>query len=440
MTLTVDSFWTKSKLLATLALPMIVSNITIPLVGIVDVAVVGHLSSTEKLAGVSLGALIVTQIIWLCGFLRMSTTGFSAQAKGADDASRSQEILQQALSIALLIGVALILLQAPLFSLGVWLANADAYTHAVAQQYYAIRIWGAPFSLANLVLVGWLLGQQQHKNVMRWQVYCSVLNMLLSYLLAFPADLGVTGVAIATVVSECVLFICCSQSVRACGYQPFKMGTTQNLTFMNMLSSHRHMFLRNLVLQGCLAFISYSGLRLGAEYGAVNAILMQFFVLIALGLDGLAYAIESLIGEAYGKRDSRRLHFWVKLGLFWSTLVAVVYSLVFWLAGDVILSLLTNIVEVRELAAEFMIYIVLLPLLAHWCFLFDGIYIGLGRAKGMRDTMLISALIGLFPVWYIAQPLGNDGLWLSFLVFLLMRGLTMGWHYRLLYKHYKLLA
>jgi multidrug resistance protein, MATE family len=440
MTLKADSFWLKSKLLASLAVPMIISNIAIPLVGIVDVAIVGHLASTEKLAGVSLGALIVTQILWLAGFLRMSTTGFSAQARGAGSKSQSQEVLQQALAVAIFIGVALIFLQHPLFTLGAWLADANPNTYAVAQQYYVIRIWGAPFSLANLVLVGWLLGQQQHKNVMRWQVYCSVLNMLLSYLLAFPADLGVEGVAIATVASECVLFLCCCHSVRRCGFNPVKFGKTKLAAFKHMLSSHQHMFLRNIALQGCLAFISYSGLRLGAEYGAVNAILMQFFVLIALGLDGLAYAIESLIGEAYGKRDSQQLRFWVKLGLVWSAFTALIYSLIFWLGGALILSVLTNIPEISALAAQYMMYIVMLPLIAHWCFMFDGIYIGMGRAKSMRDTMIVSAVIGLFPVWYFTQDMGNDGLWMSFLVFLLMRGLTMGGHYLLLCKHHKLLS
>lgn len=433
------NFKTQSVLLAKLALPMIISNIAIPLVGIVDVAIVGHLSSTEKLAGVSLGALIVTQIIWLCGFLRMSTTGFSAQAKGANSREKAQQVLQQAMTIALFLGVVLVALQAPLFHLGSWLANAESSVLDAAQRYYEIRIWGAPFSLANLVLIGWLLGQQQHQKVMRWQVYVSVLNILLSYLFAIPLAMGIAGVAFATVVSEVVLFVLCSRAIRKFGYRPWLLGKADTGAFKIMLKSHHNMFLRNIVLQGCLAFISYSGLRLGADYGAVNAILMQFFVLIALGLDALAYAVESLIGESQGQRNETRLHSWMKLGLFWSSIAAVLYSVSFWLWGESTLALLTNIPEVHTLAVEYLFYIVLLPVIAHWCFMLDGIYIGLGRAKAMRDTMVLSAILGLFPVWYITRNLGNDGLWISFLVFLLMRGVTLAAHYTVLRRCKKIL-
>lgn len=408
---------------------MIVSNVAIPLVGLVDVAIVGNISDAAGLAGVSLGALIITQVIWLCGFLRMSTTGYSAQAKGAKDSQKSQMVLQQSLSVALIIGVALVLLQGPMFQLGAWFADASLATRHAASTYYDVRIWSAPFALANLVYVGWLLGQQQHRYVMRWQIAASIANIVLSYVMAIPFEMGIFGVAIATVFSEVLLFLLCSHSVAKAGYKPFWVGKAETEAFKNMLNSHQHMLLRNILLQGCIAFITYSGLRLGADIGAVNAILMQFFVMIALGLDGLAYAIESLVGEAHGKKANKELHNWVKLGLLWSAFVACIYSLIFYWLGRDILELLTNIAEIRVLASDFMIYIVVLPLFAHWCFLFDGIFIGLSWAKKMRDTMFLSALLGLFPVWYLTRTLENDGLWVSFLVFLLMRGVTMGWHY-----------
>lgn len=418
-----------SKTLLNLAIPMIISNIALPLVGIVDTAIVGHLGSTDLLAGVALGSIIITQIYWICGFLRMTSTGKSAILLGAQDQRGSRLLLQQSLVLSLFLGSVLIALQTPLLHLGLMLGDAETSVANAAREYFNIRVLGAIFALSNLSLIGWMIGQQMHSQVMKLQITTNLLNVLLSYTLAIVLDLGISGVAIATIISEGLVTFFALMIINKKHETVLKKGFT--LTGLSeLLITNNAMFLRNIILQLSLAFITYSGLRLGAAYGAANAILMQFFVLIALGLDGVAYAVEALVGQAKGRGDQQAILRWISVASFWSAGVAVVYGIVFWFLGDAILLMLTDIPEVVVTATQFLPFIVALPIIAHWCFLYDGVYIGLDRADIMRNTMLMSLLLGLLPVWWLTQSMQNEGLWISFLVFLAFRGASLFLHLR----------
>lgn len=408
---------------------MIIANITTPLLGLVDTAVMGHMDSSAMLAGASIGTLILTQIYWLCGFLRMSTTGLSAQARGdkTNAATLSAKVLWQTSATALALGLVIFILQMPILAGGQYLASSADDVAGYTDAYFNVRVWGAPAAMLNMALVGWLVGQQQNRKVLWIQISGNLLNALLDLTFVFGLDMSVSGVALASVIAEytmAALSIWVALTLTG-GIKP-QLAWFNKAARKVLFRLNGDMFIRNLALQACLAFLTIQGARLGEMPAAVNAILMQFFVLIALGLDGIAFAVEALVGEAAGAKDSRLVVRQTQRGLVWSSVFAVVYSLVFWLGGDRIIHLLTDLPALQREALTYLPFMVALPLLAHWCFLFDGVFVGLTRSAAMRNTMVISALVVFFPVWWLTQNLGNVALWYALLAFLLARGVTLG--------------
>lgn len=417
---------------------MILANITTPLLGLVDTAVLGHLPGTHKLAGAAIGALILTQIYWVCGFLRMSTTGLSAQAKGRQSPADSARVLLQSALVGVVIGIVILSFQWPILNTGQYLASADGQVAASIEAYFSVRVWGAPAALINLALIGWLVGQQATRVVMVIQIIANLINAVLDLLFVFVFDWGVPGVAFASICAE--WFICLSGIWFALDKMGVKLsfgGIGHKLADVMTLNSD--MLVRNLALQLCLAFLSFQGARLGELTAATNAILLQFFVLIALGLDGIAYGVEALVGEAKGQRRSRQLAMVTWRGVLWSSIFALAYSLVFVLAGDHIIVLLTDQPRLQTAAQQMLPLMWLLPVIAHWCFLFDGVYIGLTRARDMRNSMIVSAALVYFPLWWVLKDWGNVALWLALLAFLLARGVTLGGHFYYLQRRHALL-
>ncbi|WP_100642795.1 MATE family efflux transporter [Alteromonas facilis] len=414
---------------------MIIANITTPLLGLVDTAVLGHLPTVEALAGASIGALVITQIYWVCGFLRMSVTGLSAQMLGRwhKDATQPDTYakpLAQAGAMALLLALVAGLLIPWVIGVTQAIAQTDTLTNQFIAEYLSVRVFGAPAALLNLVLVGWLIGQQRTSAVLMIQVAGNLINIVLNLVYVFMLDLNVIGVAAATVTSEYVMaFWGAYLAVKPLNVFKPKWHWFSRTECLQVLSLNTAMFIRNLMLQLCLAFITFQGARLGAQTAAVNAILMQFFVLISLGLDGIAYAVEALVGEAKGQRQVIEVNQHTQRGLFWSSLFAVAYSGFFWIAGELILSLLTNKSELVLAASPYLPLIIVLPLVAHWCFLFDGVFVGLSQAQAMRNTMMFSALGVFFPAWWLLQSMNNWALWLAFLLFLAARGASLGGAY-----------
>lgn len=419
----------QSRRIFSLALPMIISNVTTPLIGLVDTAVIGHMPQVSLLAGVALGALVLTQIYWVCGFLRMSATGLSAQATGEGDKEKSSQVLIQTAGLGILLGSIVLLIQGPLLNIGLWFSDATPAVALAATEYFQIRVWSAPAALLNLALIGWLVGQQAHGNIMRMQIVANLLNVILDLFFVYVLDMGVAGVALASVIAELSITVMSLIIVKRMGMLQFHLSHLEKSAFIQLMSLNSNMLVRNLALQICLAFITYKGTAMGELVGSTNAIILQFFTLIALGLDGLAYATEALIGEAKGRKNIREISSIVRDALIWSSIFALGYSLVFWILGEQITALLTDIDVLRQEVNGYLLIVVLLPVISHWCFLFDGVYIGLTNARIMRNSMLICMLVFFYPAWYYLSGYENWGLWLSFLIFLALRGITLGGHF-----------
>ena len=436
------SFFDDHTRLLVLALPMILANVTTPLLGLVDTAVLGHMSLPAMLAGASVGALILTQIYWVCGFLRMSSTGLSAQAKGShNNKLESAKVLWQTVAVAFLLGTAVLALQSPILSIGLTLTQPNDEVALHLQSYFSVRVWGAPAAMLNLALVGWLVGQQKTRSVMTIQIVGNLLNAALDVVFVFALNMSVAGVALASVIAEYTMAtMALIVALKHVGGVAVSASWFNRAARKVLMKLNGDMLLRNLALQGCLAFLTIQGARYGETSAAVNAILMQFFVLIALGLDGIAYGVEALVGEAKGASDSGEIKRRTYQGLAWSSVFALIYSLIFFAGGEAIITLLTEHDDIVSAALPYLSLMVLLPLLAHWCFLYDGVFVGLTRASAMRNTMIISAFGVYFPIWYLTHDQGNVSLWYALLAFLLARGVTLAWSFYRLDKRDELAA
>lgn len=435
-------FWDKKEhqTILSLTAPMILANITTPLIGLVDTAVLGRLDGTHHLAGAAVGAFIITQIYWVCGFLRMTSTGLSAQAFGAENREQSAKVAIQGLAVAVVIALIILLLNRTILDIGTSLSAPTADMSRSMDGYFSYRVLGAPAALMNLVLIGCLVGRQQSRQVMFIQIAGNLINAILDVLFVLGLDLGVRGAAAASVIAEYSIMIMSgvvlSKQIRGFNIRLswFHLSAVKPLLLLN-----NNMLLRNLALQFCLAFVTFQGARFGTQVAAVNALLMNFFVLIALGLDGVAYAVEALVGEAKGAKNSATLRLSVYRGLFWSGAVALLYSVAFLTGMDPILSVLTNDEILHKEALTYLPVIALLPLVAHWCFLYDGVFIGLTRARAMRNSMIVSAMLGFIPVWLGVSGEQNLGLWFALLAFMLARGVTLGGYFTYLSRKNALL-
>jgi len=432
------------KQLLWLALPMILSNITVPLLGLVDTAVIGHLSHAYFLGGSTIGAMIITSITWLCGFLRMSTTGLCAQAFGLNDINKNLLVLFRGLIVAFIIGLTFIILQSPFINGALNLAGGSEQVQLYARQYSEIRIWGFPASLGNLVILGWLIGNHQTKAVMWLLIVTNLINVALDLLFVFGFNWQVQGVAFATLIAEyCgmlmglnIIFSRYQESIKALLLKSVSLFSSliERSSLLSYFKLNRDILIRTLCLEICFIFITFQGARLGDNVVAANAILMNFLLLISFGLDGIANATEAMVGKAQGENNSNKLRSTVNIALLWTGAFAVLYSLLFAFAGEYLLTLISDIPSVVNFAKDYLIWMVLLPVISCWCYLFDGVYIGLMQAKAMRNSMIIATFGCFFPLWWLLKSwlpsdMGNHALWAAFSVFMLARGITLAWHF-----------
>ncbi len=412
-----------------IAAPMILSNVSVPLLGMVDTGVTGHLESPVYLGAVAVGAMVFSFLYTGVNFLRMGTTGIAAQSFGADDNDGLRVSLGQALIVALLIALALIALQRPLGALAMHLLGPDAETRAFALEYFSIRIWSAPGTLANFALIGWFIGLQNARIPLLIFLTINITNIVLDLLFVLVLGMKVDGVALASVFAEYSGLLvggafAVSSLRRRQGHWP--IARLVNLSaYKAFFSVNANLFIRTMALMFTLGFVTAQGARLGGLILAANAVLMNFQNLTAFGLDGLAHAAEALVGKAVGQKRRDMLIEAVRLTLRWSLIFSVGFTLVYLVAGRTIISVLTDLPEVRETAIRYLPWMIASPLVSVWCFLYDGVYVGATRAKEMRDIMFLSTFLVFLPAWYFLQPLGNDGLWLAFLLFMAGRGIGM---------------
>ncbi|WAJ70009.1 MATE family efflux transporter [Catenovulum adriaticum] len=420
-----------------IAIPMIVSNVTTPLLGLVDTAVLGHLPQPHLLAGVTISSMLITAAVWIFGFLRMSVTGLTAQASVKSDGGiQTNIILKQTLTIAGLAAILILLLQSPYLQLGLWYANTESLTQLSARDYFEIRIWAIPASLANLVLIGWLLAQHKAKQIMWVQILINLTNLVLDLILVYQFNLGVKGVAWASFIAEYLGFICLLLIARPLILPNRLIQWQQSFSWQQLkpfMLVNRDILLRTLILQSALLFITFQGARLGVNIVASNAVLMNFMMLISLGLDGIAYAAEVLVGKHYGAKKAKLLKQTLNACAFFTAVFAIFYSLLFIIFGQKIINLMTDITPIREIASDYLIYIMVLPVTAAACFLLDGVFIGLAASKTMRNSMLVSVCAVFFPVWFICDMVlsgiqaqwANHALWIALNTMMIARGITL---------------
>ncbi len=417
-----------------IAAPMILSNVSVPLLGMVDTGVTGHLESPVYLGAVAIGATIFTFIYMGMNFLRMGTTGIAAQHFGAEDHDGVRTSLGQALIVGLAIALLLIVLQQPIRSLALQLLGGETETQRYAAEYFSIRIWSAPATLANYALIGWFIGLQNARVPLAIFLTINLTNIVLDLLFVLGLGMKVDGVALASVIAEYSGLVV--GGTLALRQLRSHSGTWQSERFTTLsayaafFAVNANLFIRTMALMFTLSFMTAWSTRLGPAVLAANAVLMNFQTLTALGLDGIAHAAEALVGKAIGERRRASLEAAVRVTLGWSLIVAAGFSMLFFIAGPAIIALLTDLPEIRETAQRYLPWLIASPMISVWCFLYDGVYVGATRAKAMRNNMLFSAFAVFLPVWYLSLPFGNDGLWLALMLFMISRGVGLHIGYR----------
>jgi MATE family multidrug resistance protein len=417
-----------------IAAPMILSNISVPLLGMVDTGVTGHLESPAYLGAVAIGATIFGFLYTGMNFLRMGTTGITAQRFGAEDNDGLRVSLGQALIVSLLIALSLIAVHAPLGQFAMSLIGAEPDVESYALEYFSIRIWSAPGTLANYVLIGWFIGLQNARVPLYIFLTINISNIILDLFFVLGLGMKVDGVALASVIAEysgVIVGLCfAARALRnRSGHWP--MARLFNVrAYSAFFAINANLFVRTMALMFAFGFVTAQGARLGGVILAANAVLMNLQNLTAFALDGFAHAAEALVGKAVGQKRRDILQHSVRLALKWSLIFAAGFCALYVLIGPLLIRLLTNLPDVRSAAMEFLPWLIISPLISVWSFLYDGVYVGTTRAKEMRNLMVISTFVVFLPAWFLLQDYGNHGLWLAFTLFMASRGLGMHIWYR----------
>ncbi len=411
-----------------IAMPIVLSNATIPLLGAVDTAVVGQLGLAAPIGAVGLGAVILSTLYWAFGFLRMSTSGLAAQAHGAGDMPERSATLLRALMIAGSMGLVMIALQWVFFGLAFRIAPASAEVEGLARSYLSIRIWGAPATLAIYAMTGWLVGVERTRGILMLQVWQNGMNILLDLWFVLVLGWGVAGVATATLVSEWTGLALGLWLAR----DAFGSVLTQALTRLRdskaiaaMFTASRDIMLRSVILQLSFTTFVFLGARFGDDTLAANQILLQFLSIMAFSLDGIAFAAETLVGQAIGQGSRTALRQAARLCMQWGYGGAIILALATALFGGLLIDMMTTAPSVQSTARSFLPWLVAAPLIGAACWIYDGIFIGALMTGAMvRAAILVLAIY--VPALLILVPLfGNHGLWAALMVMNFGRGVTL---------------
>lgn len=419
-----------------MALPIIVSNATVPLLGAVDTAVVGHLPDPAYIGGVALGTVIYNYVHASLNFLRMGTTGPTAQAVGAGRGLAAgpgwgevRNILARAMLLAGLLGLAVILCQGPIVDAGLWALGGSAAVEAQTANYLAIRLWSAPAALAMFVAIGWFYGLEDGKAPLYLQLFANGLNIALDFWFVWGFGWGVEGVAAATVIAEYLAILLAFVLIRRrLAKLPAGQGRTQVLDLgrlKRMMAVNRDIFLRTLTLiTGIAIFMNLSAMQ-GDVALAANQVLYQMVAIGTYALDGFAHAAEALVGEAYGARNRERVRRATFAALRWSVGIALGLAVLWGAGGWAGIHLFTSIAAVQDRALEYLPYAVAFPLVSVVAFVLDGVFLGATQNRLMRHAMMMSFALYLAALWLVMDWGGNDGLWLCLLLFFSLRGATL---------------
>lgn len=420
-----------NKQILHIALPSIISNITVPLLALVDTTIVGHLGSASYIAAIALGGMIFNMIYWLFNFLRMGTGGLTAQAYGANQHQATSYILLRSLTIAGGIALTLLLLQRPIFQVTFHFVTATAEVRSLASIYFNILIWGAPAMLALYSFTGWFLGMQNARIPMCIAITQNVVNIAVSTLLVFGCHLKIQGVALGTLISQytalllAVIFCLTKFDVK----QHFELKAILDInTLKRFFQVNRDIFLRTLCLIAVTTYFTSAGSTQGELTLAANTLLMQFFIIFSYFMDGFAYAGEALGGRYFGAHDRLNFQRVTRCLFTWGGALSVLFFFIYFLSGTSLLHLLTNDSQVINRAQQYLPIIYFIPLISFAAFLFDGLYIGTTATRYMLISMFCAS--AAFFVLINVCTLSNTLLWLAFLVYLGGRGLMQAFLFK----------
>ena len=403
------------------------SNVTEPMIGVVNSAVIGQLPGAYYIGAITVGALIFNFIYWGFGFLRLGTGGLSAQATGSGDAEELVAVLMRALIIAVIAGIAIILLSPLIGRLAFGLLDVSAEVESHAAAYFYIRVFSAPFALTSFCLIGWFVGQGRARTAFIIQLYLNLTNMALSVL--FVLGLGMTseGVALAALIAEVtaalVGLVIAYRRLREMGARFESFRVFDRAKLIRTLAINRDIMIRTVCLVLVFSWFTARGAKASDVIVSANAILMHFFDVAAFLIDGFAFATEALVGQSIGARDPRRFNRAVRLTSIWAVVVGLLTFAVIWIGGPFFIDGMTVNGEVRETARHYLHWAALAPLIGVACFQYDGIYTGATQTADMRNMMLVSMIVFFLAWWPLEQFYGNHGLWASMIVFFTARGI-----------------
>lgn len=415
-----------------LTIPNIVTNITVPLLGMADFALMGHLkdNSAVYVGAIALGTTIFNVIYMSLGFLRMGTSGFTAQAFGADNVKEMNLALKRSLLVAGILALVLILLQYPIQWVAFQLLDGSQEVKELARQYFYIRIFAAPATLGLYSFYGWYLGMQNAKIPMTIAILVNVVNIGLNFFFVYGLKMTSNGVALASVLAQY------SGLLVAIGflfykYRPYiisygKKDFLHKEAFIRFFKVNSDIFIRTLLLILTLAFFTSVSAKINNQILAVNSLLFQFFFFFSYFADGFAYAGEALSGKAKGAGKPELLKKTVGYLFKWGWFIGAIISLVYWIALPLFMKIMTSDSQLLSLGHQYGFWIIILPLTSFAAFIWDGVYIGVTASKAMRNTMIIASILVFLPAYYLGFPhWGNDALWLAINLFMIARGISM---------------
>jgi len=415
-----------------IAVPIVLSNATVPILGAVDTGVVGQMGAAAPIGAVGIGAVILTGIYWIFGFLRMGTTGLVAQAKGAGDAGETGALLTRGLMFGAAAGLVLIVLQTALFWAAFMLAPASQEVEDLARSYLVVRIWGAPAAIGIYAVTGWLIGMERTRGVLILQVWMNGLNVVLDLWFVLGLGWGVPGVALATLIAEwsglAMGLWLCRAAFRGPQWRDWPR-VFDPVRLKRMLAVNGDIMIRSILLTGSFMSFLFLAADLGDVTLAANQVLLQFLQITASALDGFAFAAEALVGAAVGARNRGDLRRAAFIASQWGVGGAAVLGLTFWLAGGAVIDLMTTSEAVRAEARAYLPWVAAAPLLGIAAWMYDGIFIGATWTREMRNAAIHATGIYILALLILLPWLGNHGLWLSLMILNVARAVTLGLRY-----------
>ena len=418
----------RNKDILNIALPSIVSNVTVPLLGLVDVAIVGHLGAAAYIGAIAVGSMTFNVVYWIFGFLRMGTSGMTSQALGRRDFRECSQMLVRSLAVAFAIAIVLVLLQGLLLSASLSVMMPTADVGRMASVYFKILIWGAPAMLCLFSLYGWFIGMQNSRLPMAVAIVQNVVNIFASLFLVFGLGMKVKGVALGTLIAQWSSFILaltlCAVNYRRLVKHFTWNGVWRRSEMRRFFSVNRDIFLRTLCMVSVMLFFTSAGSWQGDVVLAVNTLLMQFYLLFSYVMDGFAYAGEAISGRYYGAGNAVALRDTVRRLFRWGFGMAVCFTLVYGLGGDAFMSLLTDEPSVVAAAHAYHGWALAIPLAGMAAFVWDGVFIGCTMTRGMLVSMALAAA-SFFILYLVLSPsLANHGLWIAFIAYMAVRGIA----------------